>query len=320
MSIASAGALTATILARIAETAPVISSTLSPRTLRAIRKPPICEGVTSPESIASNAATASLRVSVAPAATLAIKGLKNSMSPDRLARRAARMKSGGQVEEIAQDPMSVLARDAFGMELHAVYGAVAVRHRHDQPVVGFGGHLELVRRGRALDDERMIARRLERPVEPAKDSSGVVLDARDLAMHGDWRPHHLAAEGLPDRLMAEADAEERRRLARRPHEVEADARLVRRAGTGRENDRVRLRGQSLLHADLIVPPHRDVCAELAEIVDEVEREAVIVVDQGDALHSFSDRIQGVFSDAALQPSSRRDVYPFLSGVCMREGA
>ena len=79
MSIASSGALTRSILARIAVTAPVISSTLSPRTRSAMRKPPICEGVTSPERIASNASNASARERREPAATLAISGLKDSM-------------------------------------------------------------------------------------------------------------------------------------------------------------------------------------------------------------------------------------------------
>ena len=65
-------------------------------------------------------------------------------------------------------------------------------------------------------------------------------------------------------------------------------------------------------ADLVVPPHRHVRAEFAEIVDEVEREAVIVVDQGDALHSFSDRVERVFSDAAPQPSSRTGARQFSS--------
>ena len=51
MSMASGGAFTPAIFARIAATAPVISSTVSPRTLSAIRNPPICDGVTSPESI-----------------------------------------------------------------------------------------------------------------------------------------------------------------------------------------------------------------------------------------------------------------------------
>ncbi len=127
--------MTGIIFARMAKTAPVISSTLSPRTLRAMRKPPICDGVTSPDSMASKAAIASLWVSAAPAATLAIKGLKYSMRADRSAPKAARVERGGQVQEIAQDLSSVLARDAFGMELHPVNRTVAMLHRHDEAVV-----------------------------------------------------------------------------------------------------------------------------------------------------------------------------------------
>ena len=61
-STASAGASTRSILARIAVTAPVISSTVSPRTRSAISRPPICEGVASPDIMRSKADAASSRV------------------------------------------------------------------------------------------------------------------------------------------------------------------------------------------------------------------------------------------------------------------
>src|SRR3979409_2243145 len=60
-STAPTGALTRSILARIAVTAPVISSTVSPRTRSAISNPPICEGVASPDIMLSTAAAASSR-------------------------------------------------------------------------------------------------------------------------------------------------------------------------------------------------------------------------------------------------------------------
>ena len=69
-SMASGGALTRSIFARMAETAPVISSTVSPRTRSAMRRPPICEGVASPDITCSKALAASSRVSAAPVATL----------------------------------------------------------------------------------------------------------------------------------------------------------------------------------------------------------------------------------------------------------
>src|ERR1700737_2974199 len=79
MSIASGGAVTGSILRRIAETAPVISSTVSPRTRSAIRSLPICEGVASPDIRLSNAEAASSRDSVAPVATLPMIDLRSSI-------------------------------------------------------------------------------------------------------------------------------------------------------------------------------------------------------------------------------------------------
>ena len=79
-STASAGALTRSILARIADTAPVISSTVSPRTRSAISSPPICEGVASPDIMLSKADAASSRDSVAPVATFPMIDLRSSIA------------------------------------------------------------------------------------------------------------------------------------------------------------------------------------------------------------------------------------------------
>src|SRR5258708_7804253 len=118
---APAGASTRSILARIAVTAPVISSTVSPRTRNAIRKPPIWAGVTSPDSIVSKASSASARVSVEPVATLAMRGLNASMGILFGCRSLTPcIPGGGEIEEILQDQRSVLGQDAFGMKLHAM--------------------------------------------------------------------------------------------------------------------------------------------------------------------------------------------------------
>src|SRR3954468_14006056 len=79
-STASGGALTRSILARIADTAPVISSTVSPRTRSAISRPPICEGVASPDIMLSNADAASSRDNVAPVATFPISDFRSSIN------------------------------------------------------------------------------------------------------------------------------------------------------------------------------------------------------------------------------------------------
>ena len=69
VSIVPGGASIRTALARMIRAAPAISSTLSPRTLSAIRKAPICEGVASPLMMMSNAVSASASPSAFPCAT-----------------------------------------------------------------------------------------------------------------------------------------------------------------------------------------------------------------------------------------------------------
>src|SRR3954470_12080782 len=96
-STASAGALTRSILARIAETAPVISSTVSPRTRNAIKRPPICEGVASPDIIASKALAASSRESVAPVATFPIIDFRSSIACS-VTGSAGHLREGGLVD------------------------------------------------------------------------------------------------------------------------------------------------------------------------------------------------------------------------------
>jgi hypothetical protein len=78
-STASAGAFTRNIFARMADTAPVISSTVSPRTRNAISRPPICEGVASPDIMLSKADAASSRDKVAPVATFPMIDLRSSI-------------------------------------------------------------------------------------------------------------------------------------------------------------------------------------------------------------------------------------------------
>ena len=94
-SMASAGARTRSIFSRIAVTAPVISSTVSPRTRSAINRPPICEGVASPDIMVSKPRAASSRLSAAPVAALAINPLNSSVTfASHNTRRVARSPAG----------------------------------------------------------------------------------------------------------------------------------------------------------------------------------------------------------------------------------
>src|SRR5262245_12764859 len=120
---------------------------------------------------------------------------------------ALRIPQRGQIEKILQNQMPVLGGDAFGMELNAVHRQGAMREPHHQTVMRFGRDGEFVGQAVALDHERVVARGLERAVDAAKDTASFVADVAELAMDRGGRAYHCPAEGLADRLMAEADPE-----------------------------------------------------------------------------------------------------------------
>src|SRR5258708_7436852 len=217
-STAPGGAFTPNILARIVVTAPVISSTVSPRTRSAINSPPICEGVASPDIMRSKAPAASSRVRVAPVATLAMSALKSSATASasgccvqscRFARRrglpaALRVPGGGNIQKIFQHQMTMFGGNALGMKLHAMDGQAGMHQPHHESIARLGIDREFARHVCAFNHERMIARCLQRAVNASEDSGTSVLDLRHFAVEG-LCAHDLAAEGLTACLVAQAD-------------------------------------------------------------------------------------------------------------------
>ena len=133
-----------------------------------------------------------------------------------------------------------------------------------------------------VDHQRMIARRLERPVDAAEHAvrpRGGSRRACRASAPARARPCRRTPGRSPD-------GRGRRRGsgcvgAALLDQVEADAGLVRRAGAGRQHDRLGLAREHVVDRDLVVAMHDDVRPQLAQVVDEVEGEAVVVVDQQD---------------------------------------
>src|SRR3954467_14166521 len=185
---------------------------------------------------------------------------------------------GGKLEKILQDEMAVLRGDALGMKLHAMRRIGLVRRAHHEPV-GLRDHVERARDRGAVDDERVIARGFERTVDAAKYASALVGHFGEFAIHRYRRAHDLAAKRLTHRLQAEADAEHRDGRRGFFDEIETDAGFVRCAGTGREHNRVRIGLHYIPDGHLVVAMHDDVRPQLAEVMDEIEGEAVVIVDE-----------------------------------------
>src|SRR3546814_14962599 len=91
---------------------------------------------------------------------------------------------------------------------------------------------------------------------------------------------HRAAEMLADRLMAEADAEQRPiGIGAGGDDVEADPRLIGGAGAGRDEDGVGAGRQRLGRGQRVVALDAHLRPQLDPIMDEVEGATVGIVDE-----------------------------------------
>ena len=80
VSMAPGGASMVSILARMARAAPVISSTVSPRTRKAMSRPPIWLGVASPDMMISKASSACALVKASPLAASPMRLFRSRVS------------------------------------------------------------------------------------------------------------------------------------------------------------------------------------------------------------------------------------------------
>src|ERR687894_2178045 len=162
------------------------------------------------------------------------------------------------------------------MKLDALDGEVAVADAHYRAVRGAARHDEAVRQGVGLDDERVVAGRLEALVEAGVDALAVVQDLRGLSVDG-LAAHDPGPEGLPDGLVPQAHPEQRRAPAGFLYQLDGDPRLVGRARPGRDDYPVGAELRHLLGRYPVVAAHKDLGAELPQVLDEVVRKGVVVV-------------------------------------------
>ena len=90
------------------------------------------------------------------------------------------------------------------MKLNALDLHLPVAQAHDKAVGRGGGDFEAGGQALAFHDQRMVTSGLERIGQAFEDGPAVVMDLAGLAMHQFRGPDDLAAESLPDGLMAEA--------------------------------------------------------------------------------------------------------------------
>jgi len=190
----------------------------------------------------------------------------------------------GQVQEVSQQLRPFHRQKALRVELHAVQGPSLVADAHDLPFRGPRGHFEVGVCPRFFfDDQRVVTRRVERIAEAGEDASAIVVDRRNFPVHDPGVADDLAAEGMADALMPEADAEDRYRRREFLKYIVGNPGFLRRARPRRDDDVRRRDRPDLGEAEPVVAVHlhRQTWVDLPEPLDEVVGEGVVVIDEED---------------------------------------
>jgi len=124
----------------------------------------------------------------------------------------------------------------------------------------------------------MITGGRHRHRETLKDRSVVVHHRARLAMHKMSGANHAAAKGFPDCLVTEADPKHWNFSCEAADQIDADARVMRRARTGGNDNPLRPQVLDLVDRDLIVAANLDLRAQLADVLNEVVSERIVIVE------------------------------------------
>src|SRR6476660_3829834 len=106
-----------------------------------------------------------------------------------------------------------------------------------------------------------------------------MLYRRFLAVHQLRGSNDLPAECDTDALMAETDTQHGNRRPEAANQLDRDPRILGAAGPGRDHDVGRMQLADLVQGDLVVPANDRWSAQLAEILGEIERERVVVIEE-----------------------------------------
>src|SRR3974390_2115246 len=102
-----------------------------------------------------------------------------------------------------------------------------------------------------------------------------------LAMHKVGSANDVAAKGSADRLMAETDPENWDLAGKVSDHVDADSRLVRCTGPGRDDDAFRVEMLDLFQCGLVVAAHYDFVPHLPDVLHQVVGERIVIVEDED---------------------------------------
>ena len=165
---------------------------------------------------------------------------------------------------VGQEALPGRGQDGFGVELNAPQRELAVRESHDLAGIGLSCDLELAWKTLARHGQRVVARGFEGIAQTGEQTGLSVRDQRSLAVHQAAGRDHGSTVRLTDRLVTQANAENRKPARVAADGLDADPRLVRGTGARRDHDRFGAALAHLAHVDCVIAHDVAAGAQLAQ--------------------------------------------------------
>ncbi len=143
--------------------------------------------------------------------------------------------------------------------------------------IGPGYHLQLRWEGLGVRNQGVVAGHGEGILQPSEDPISGVMDRGSLAMHDPTGFDGSASVRLTDGLMAQTDPQNGDERPQSLNELHADPGLPGGAGSGRYHDLFGVQVADSVDCDLVVADYPKISPQLAEELDQVPCERVVVV-------------------------------------------
>jgi hypothetical protein len=168
------------------------------------------------------------------------------------------------------------------MKLHALNRKFLVPKAHDgSGAIFLGGpctHFQFFGQAVFFHNERVVARGDHGCRQATENTVIIVSDGAGFAVHQVGSPDYFSAESLPNGLMAETYSQDRNFTREMPDQSDANASILRRTGSGRNHNLLRLQFLNVENRYLIIAPDFDLRTKLTNVLHQVVSERVVVVE------------------------------------------
>ena len=188
-------------------------------------------------------------------------------------------------EEIPQQILADRGQDRLRVKLNPFHRMLPVAEPHDLPFGCLCRDLKTARKILPVDEEAVIASRLKGIRQLSEEGLPVMSDQGSLPMHEPSGLNNPPPKRGSDALVPETDPQDGDPTREVGDQIARDSRLLGGARARRNDNPSRVKVVYPLQGDFVISDHFDPLAQLPEVLNQVVREGIVIVDHQNHISS-----------------------------------